>query len=124
GAARTALAFVSLREAGERSFNFYRPPAADLLFGPGDFGADAFAALAAFHVCSNTLSGAPSREATLHGMQLAADAGALVSMDLNLRLALWRRGADPAPTLWPALVLAQLVKISREELAFLARDGA
>ncbi|HZW19435.1 MAG TPA: carbohydrate kinase [Luteimonas sp.] len=124
GAARTALAFVSLREDGERSFNFYRPPAADLLFGPGDFGADAFAGLAAFHVCSNSLSGAPSREATLHGMQLAADAGALVSMDLNLRPALWPRDVDPTPTLWRALELAQLVKLSGEELAFLARDGA
>ncbi|MDB6163151.1 MAG: fructokinase, partial [Xanthomonadaceae bacterium] len=31
-AARTALAFVSLDAAGERSFSFYRPPAADLLF--------------------------------------------------------------------------------------------
>ena len=30
-AAKTALAFVSLDESGERSFSFYRPPAADLL---------------------------------------------------------------------------------------------
>lgn len=124
GAARTALAFVSLGDDGERSFNFYRPPAADLLFGPGDFDAAAFAGLAAFHVCSNSLSGTPSRDATLHGMQLAADAGALVSMDLNLRPALWPRDADPAPTLWRALERTQLVKLSGEELAFLAGAGA
>ncbi|KAG1399515.1 hypothetical protein G6F59_013316 [Rhizopus arrhizus] len=31
-AAKTALAFVALDASGERSFSFYRPPAADLLF--------------------------------------------------------------------------------------------
>src|SRR5690606_32691752 len=53
GDARTALAFVSLDARGERSFNFYRPPAADLLFRAADFDDGAFADLAAFHVCSN-----------------------------------------------------------------------
>ena len=41
--AKTALAFVSLDEQGERSFSFYRPPAADLLFRATDFDPDCFA---------------------------------------------------------------------------------
>jgi fructokinase len=124
GDARTALAFVSLDAGGERSFNFYRPPAADLLFGPDDFDADAFTGLAAFHACSNSLTGPAIADTTLHGMRLAADAGALVSMDLNLRPALWPGDVDPRPALWRALPRAQLVKLSREELAFLANGGA
>jgi fructokinase len=36
-AARTALAFVQLAADGERSFTFYRPPSADLLFRDGHF---------------------------------------------------------------------------------------
>ncbi|MCK4590120.1 MAG: fructokinase, partial [Candidatus Latescibacteria bacterium] len=32
--ARTALAFVSLRSDGERSFSFYRHPSADMLLNP------------------------------------------------------------------------------------------
>src|SRR5690606_27240120 len=32
--ARTMLAFVSLRADGERSFNFYRHPSADMLLRP------------------------------------------------------------------------------------------
>jgi fructokinase len=122
-AARTALAFVSLAADGERSFNFYRPPAADLLFRPGDFDGAAFDDLAVFHACSNSLAAPGIADATLHGMRLAADAGALVSFDLNLRPALWPRDDNPLPTLWRALERAQLVKLSREELAFLARDG-
>lgn len=32
--ARTALAFVTLRDNGEREFMFYRNPSADMLFEP------------------------------------------------------------------------------------------
>lgn len=121
-AAPTALAFVSLDEAGDRSFSFYRPPAADLLFRAEDFDATAFASLAAFHCCSNSLTEPGIAAATLHGMTLAADAGALVSFDLNLRPALWPHGVDARPVAWQALERAQLVKLSREELDWLARD--
>jgi fructokinase len=122
-AAPTALAFVSLDESGERSFSFYRPPAADLLFRADDFDAAAFASLAAFHCCSNSLTEPAIAAATLHGMALASDAGALVGFDLNLRPALWAHGVDPRPVAWQALERAQLVKLSREELEWLARDG-
>ena len=122
-AARTALAFVSLAAGGERSFNFYRPPAADLLFRPEDFDPAAFGNLAIFHACSNSLTEPDIAHTTLHGMQLATDAGALVSFDLNLRPALWPHDGNPLPTLWRALERAHLVKLSREELAFLAREA-
>jgi fructokinase len=124
GEAPTALAFVRLGAGGERSFSFYRPPAADLLFREADFDASAFAGLAAFHACSNSLVEAGIAEATLHGMDLAARSGALVSFDLNLRPALWPRGADPRPLAWRALESAHLVKLSAEEFAFLAADGS
>jgi fructokinase len=120
--APTALAFVSLDEWGERSFSFYRPPAADLLFRAEDFDEAAFRSLAAFHCCSNSLTEPGIAAATLHGMALAAGAGALVSFDLNLRPALWPHGMDPRPVAWQALERAQLVKLSREELEWLALD--
>lgn len=34
--ARTALAFVTLQENGEREFMFYRNPSADMLYSIGD----------------------------------------------------------------------------------------
>ncbi len=121
--ARTALAFVSLDADGDRSFNFYRPPAADLLFRPGDFADAAFDDAAVLHVCSNSLTEAAIADTTLHGMRLAKAAGALVSMDLNLRPSLWPADVDPAPVAWYALGHAHLVKLSREELVFLAGSG-
>ena len=123
-AAKTALAFVALDAHGERSFSFYRPPAADLLFRAEHFGPACFDGAGVFHACSNSLTEAAIAEATLHGMARARHAGALVSLDLNLRPALWPQGVDPAPRLWQALEQAELVKLSREELEFLAESQA
>lgn len=120
-AAKTALAFVSLDARGERSFSFYRPPAADLLFRDADFEPACFQDAAIFHVCSNSLTDDASAEATLAGMRRAQAAGALVSMDLNLRPSLWPDDVDPAPRLWQALAEADLVKLCRGELDALAR---
>jgi len=122
-AAPTALAFVSLDRKGEREFSFYRPPAADLLFRSGDFDPACFADAAVFHVCSNSLTDSAIAETTLTGMDAARAVGAVVSMDLNLRPSLWPRGDDPVPRLWPALLKADLVKLSREEHDVLARHA-
>jgi fructokinase len=121
-AARTALAFVQLDADGERSFSFYRPPAADLLFRGEHFRGACFADTAVFHVCSNSLTEAGIAQATLQGMAWARAAGAVLSVDLNLRPALWPADTDPRPRLWSVLAEADLVKLAREELEFLAAE--
>ncbi|HEX7342510.1 MAG TPA: carbohydrate kinase [Rhodanobacteraceae bacterium] len=119
-AANTALAFVSHAANGERSFSFYRPPSADLLFRDADFDPAIFQAGNIFHAGSCSMSEAACAATTVQGMTRARAAGALVSFDMNLRPALWPRGEDPAPTIWQALAQADFVKLSAEELAFLA----
>lgn len=119
-AAKTALAFVALDAHGERSFSFYRPPAADLLFRAEHYLPACFDGTACFHVCSNSLTEADIAAATFAGMERARAAGAVVSLDLNLRPALWPADVDPSPRLWQALERADLIKLSREELDYLA----
>ncbi len=119
-AANTALAFVSHDDRGERSFSFYRPPSADLLFRDHDFDPAMFASTAIFHAGSCSLTEPASAAVTVAGMKRARNAGALVSFDMNLRPALWLRDEDPTPWLWQALDLADLVKLSAEELNFIA----
>lgn len=123
GEANTALAFVTLDAEGERSFSFYRPPAADLLFRLQHFRPQAFDGVRVFHVCSNSLTEPEIAAVTLEGMQRARRAGALVSFDLNLRPALWSPKRDPLDHVWPVLHQADVVKLSAEELAWLAVDG-
>ena len=120
--AKTALAFVSLDAQGERSFSFYRPPAADLLFRSTDFDPGCFAEATIFHACSNSLTDLGIAEATLAGMALARANNALVSLDLNLRPALWPNATPALSLLWQALEAADLIKLAREELEFLKED--
>ena len=122
-AAPTALALVTLDAVGERSFIFHRERTADLQFRPTDFRPGAFDDVAVFHACSNCLTEPVIADATREGMQRAQRAGALVSFDLNLRPALWPAGVDALPRVWPALHLADVVKLSAEEFAWLAPDG-
>jgi fructokinase len=119
-AAPTALAFVSLDAKGERSFSFYRSPAADLLFRENKLSASAFRDATILHACSNSLTEEGIAQTTLACMRRARDAGLLVSFDMNLRAALWPPEIDPAPRIRSALALADVVKLSVEELAFLA----
>ena len=72
--ARTALAFVSLAEGGERSFVFYRHPSADMLMTPDDVALDVIDQASIFHFGSITLIGEPSRSATLAAVRTAARA--------------------------------------------------
>ncbi len=119
--AKTALAFVSLDKDGERSFEFYRGPSADLLFGPHEFQQKWFEERGIFHFCSNTLTEPGILEATLAGLETARAAGWLISFDMNLRHNLWPEGADPFESVWGCVEQADLVKLSAEELAFLCR---
>jgi fructokinase len=118
--APTALAFVSLDRQGERSFSFYRPPAADLLFREAELTDAAFDGARIFHACSNSLTDAPIADATFACMQRARRAGALVSFDMNLRPALWSAHKDPGPRIWAAIARADVIKLSADELDFLA----
>ncbi len=118
--ARTALAFVSLRADGEREFMFYRHPSADMLYAPEDVDRDYVRTAKVFHYGSISLIGEPCRSATLLAIETAWAAGAVTSYDPNLRLNLWpgvEAAREGIRLGWP---LAQVIKISEEELDFLS----
>jgi fructokinase len=117
--ARTALAFVSLRADGEREFMFYRHPSADMLFTPAEVDTDAIRGAKLLHYGTISLISEPSRSATLRAIDLAREAGCIVSCDPNLRLGLWRDRTAAREGLLGAIARAQVVKISDDELRFL-----
>jgi fructokinase len=118
--ARTALAFVSLRADGEREFMFYRHPSADMLYEPDDVDHAYVQGAKVFHYGSISLIGEPSRGATLQAVQTAQRSGLLISYDPNLRLNLWASAEAAREGMLLGWPLAQLIKVSEEELAFLA----
>ena len=121
--ARTALAFVSLAEAGERSFVFYRHPSADMLMTAADVDLSVIDEQRIFHFGSITLISEPSRSATLAGVRYALDNGLTVSYDPNLRLALWPSEEAARKGMIRGLDYAHIVKVSDEEVIFMTGDS-
>ncbi|MFO7544568.1 MAG: PfkB family carbohydrate kinase [Trueperaceae bacterium] len=124
--ARTALAFVSLSESGERDFVFYRNPSADMRYRPDEVDESVLAAADALHVGSISLIQDPARAATVHALDVARRNGAWVSYDPNLRLALWPSATEAKRGILSIWDRANVIKLSEDELAFLTggRDAA
>ena len=122
--ARTALAFVSLRADGEREFMFYRHPSADTLYTPDEVDCDYIRSAQVLHYGSISLIGEPSRSATLRAVETAKAAGLRISYDPNLRLNLWPSAEAAKRGIMLGWPHAQVIKVSGEELAFLAEKEA
>ncbi|KAL2506282.1 putative fructokinase-4 [Abeliophyllum distichum] len=117
--ARTALAFVTLRADGEREFMFYRNPSADMLLTPDELNLELIRSAKVFHYGSISLIVEPCRSAHLKAMQVAKDAGALLSYDPNLRLPLWPSADEARKQIMSIWDKADVIKVSDVELEFL-----
>ncbi|KAK2641876.1 hypothetical protein Ddye_023639 [Dipteronia dyeriana] len=117
--ARTALAFVTLRADGDREFMFYRNPSADMLLKPEELNLELIRSAKAFHYGSISLIVEPCRSAHLKAMEVAKDAGALLSYDPNLRLPLWPSKEEARAQIMSIWDKAEVIKVSDVELEFL-----
>lgn len=117
---RTGLAFVSLLPGGEREFLFYRQSSADQYLTTEELNDDYLASAKALHFGTLSLAAGPVREATLHAMNVAGAAGVLRSIDVNLRLEAWPSPAVARREVLAGMKGAEVVKLSEDELAFLA----
>lgn len=117
--ARTALAFVALDDAGHPDFVFFRHPSADMRLRPEEIEPAYVASARAFHTGSIILSAEPSRSAAIAALRLAREAGLLVSLDPNVRMSLWPSPEELRRVILPLLPLADVVKLSEEDLGVL-----
>lgn len=117
--ANTSLAFVALKADGNREFSFYRKPGADMLMKPEDVDTAWFEDIFALHFCSVSLGDWPMKEAHRKAVESASKAGALVSFDPNLRLALWDDENALRSVVKEFAPLADVLKISDEEIEFI-----
>ena len=115
----TTAAFVQLQENGERSFSFYRKPGADVLLREEEVPEEVLSSCRIFHFGGVSLTDEPCRTATLAAAGKAKDRGAFVSYDPNYRPLLWNGERRAARELKSALRLADLVKVSEEEMTLL-----
>jgi fructokinase len=119
GDANTALAFVSLKENGERDFSFYRNPSADLLLSEEEIDPAWFQSGDILHFCSVDLVESPMKQAHKKAIAAVSAAEGLISFDPNVRLPLWEDPEDCRKAILEFLPTADIVKVSDEELEFI-----
>ncbi|XP_027923665.1 probable fructokinase-7 isoform X2 [Vigna unguiculata] len=117
--ARTALAFVTLREDGEREFLFFRNPSADMLLQESELDKNLLKQARIFHYGSISLIDEPCKSAHLAAMRIAKNSGCILSYDPNLRLALWPSADAARKSIMDIWDQADVTKISEDEITFL-----
>jgi len=117
--AKTAITFVTLDEAGDRSFDFYIDPSADRFLRADEIDAKLFEQNKIYHFGSISLIDEPARTATKKGIELAHQNEMLVSYDPNLREMLWNSLAEAKEMILSVMDQVDIVKVSEEELEFL-----
>ena len=117
--ANTTLAFVALKADGDRDFIFYRNPGADMLLSEKDIPEGVFSRGDILHFCSLGLVDAPVKAAHRRAIELMKRAGGIISFDPNVRLDLWRDHEDCRRAVLEFLPLADLVKVSLDEMPFI-----
>ncbi|WP_337840739.1 carbohydrate kinase [Rheinheimera sp.] len=120
--AKTALAFVALNQDGDRSFSFYRPPSADLLYRAEHCPAAFWQQPGILHLCSNSLTMPDIAATSFSLIQQARQHGWLISVDANLRHNLWACGQADRVLVRQLVQQADLVKLGEDELRYLADE--
>ena len=117
--ANTCLAFVSLKEDGNRDFSFYRKPSADMLMSADVVEKSWFEDAYALHFCSLCLGDFPMKEAHRKAITYALECGDMISFDPNIRLPLWKDYDELRRAILEFIPYAHVLKISDEELEFI-----
>lgn len=120
--AKTALAFVSHDDQGERSFSFYRDNSADLLFRTEQLTPAMFSGARLLHFCSNTLVQPEIAAVTAEVLTQAREQGLWLSLDVNLRHNLWPAGHADAALVRRFVAMADIIKFSASEISYLTDD--
>lgn len=115
----TTLAFVHLKDDGDRSFSFYRNPGADMMLNENEVEYDIIKNSKIFHFGSVSMTNEPSRTATIEAVKYAKNHCKIVSYDPNLRELLWNNLEEAKHVMLSCMQYCDILKISEEELEFL-----
>ena len=119
----TTMAFVTLKEDGDRSFTFARKPGADMFLTEEDVKEEDIKDAAIVHAGSCSLSASPVAEATVKAMRLASAHQKLVSFDVNYRNLMWNDDVKACTDkVFEVLPFIDILKISEEEVEMMGGE--
>lgn len=115
----TTLAFVALSDSGERSFSFARKPGADTCLTQEELKEEIIRDSKVFHIGSLSLTAEPSKGTTFKALEIAKEAGCIISYDPNYRAPLWDCKETAVKGMRSVVSYVDVMKISDEETLLL-----
>ena len=115
----TTLAFVHTYPDGDRDFSFYRNPGADMMLKKEEVDEDLIRGAKIFHFGTLSSTHKGVREATRYAIDVAKEAGCIVSFDPNLRPPLWKSLDEAKAEIEYGLSKCDILKISDNEIQWL-----
>lgn len=118
----TTLALVHTFSDGDREFSFYRNPGADMMLEADEVPVEPLENTRIFHFGTLSMTHEKVREATKRAIGIAEKAGAVISMDPNLRPPLWESLDLAKEQVMYGLGHCQILKISDNEIEWLTGE--
>ena len=112
----TTLAFVHTFADGDRDFSFYRNPGADMMLNENEIDEELIRNTSILHFGSLSMTSEPVRSATVKALDIAKEAGVIISFDPNLREPLWQSLDDARREIDSGLKKCDILKISDNEI--------
>ena len=118
----TTLAMVHTYPDGDRDFSFYRNPGADMMLSESDIPAELIRDTKIFHFGTLSMTHEGVRKATKKALEIAKEAGAIISFDPNLRPPLWNSLDEAKDQVLYGLNYCDILKISDNEIQWLTGE--
>ena len=115
----TTLAMVHTYPDGDRDFSFYRNPGADMMLKESEVKEELIKESKLFHLGTLSMTHEDVRRATKKAIQIAEDAGNIISFDPNLREPLWNSLDEAKEQILYGLSHCHILKISDNEIQWL-----
>lgn len=118
----TTLAMVHTYPDGDRDFSFYRNPGADMMLSESDLKEELIRDTKIFHFGTLSMTHEGVRKATKKALEIAKEAGAIISFDPNLRPPLWNSLEEAKDQVLYGLNYCDILKISDNEIQWLTGE--
>ncbi|MBS5420384.1 MAG: carbohydrate kinase, partial [Roseburia sp.] len=116
----TTLALVHTYPDGDRDFSFYRNPGADMMLTEEEVDYDLIRQSRIFHFGTLSMTDEPVRSATKKALEVAKEAGCLITFDPNLRPPLWNSLDEAKKQMEYGFQYCDMLKISDNEIQFVS----
>lgn len=116
----TTLAFVHTFPDGDREFSFYRKPGADMMLAEDEVDYDIIRQSKVFHFGTLSMTSEPVLSATKKALEVAKEAGCMITFDPNLRPPLWESLDKAKEMMEYGFHYCDVLKISDNEIQFVS----